>query len=152
MTGLRFPVLRTSVFSQGKSQLGACRGEVMRDQVGKGGHRGPGYAEMGAVGSSHEQGPRKQGAELQAVPGWGGGVLGGPSPRLQGGPGPCAGRAGWHGFRGVRPPSRQAGAPGWGLVAAEDSPGTPGALGAGTESASPPAAPRAPGLPRPSFS
>lgn len=104
----------------------------MKDKVGKGGGRGPREAETGAAGSSHEREPWQWGAKRRAVPGWDGVVPGGPSPHPQGGPGPCAGRAGWHGIRGVRPPSQWAGAPGWGLVAAEDSPGTPGTLEAGT--------------------
>lgn len=51
---------------------------------------------------------------------------------------PCsqAGRAGWHDVRGGRLPSASAGAPVWGLVAAEDLPGTPVALEAETVSAS----------------
>lgn len=81
------------------------------------------------------------GAKHQAVPGRGGGMSGGPSPRPQDGPGLCAGKAGWRGVRGVRPPWQPAGAPGWGLVAAGDLPGTPGTLEAATESASPPASP-----------
>lgn len=64
-------------------------------------------------------------SEPMDLPGWDGSLPGGPSPHPQGGSHPRAGKAGWHGIRGVRPPSLQAGAPGWGLVAPEDSPGTP---------------------------
>ena len=68
------------------------------------------------------------GAKHQAVPGRGGGMSGGPSPRPQHGPGLCAGKAGWHGVRGARPPWQLAEAPGQELVAAGDLPGTPGTL------------------------
>lgn len=66
----------------------------------------------------------------------------GPSCHPQGGPSPCAGRAGWCGIRGVKLPSQQGGAPGLGLAAAGDSPGTPGTLETRTVSASLPAWPR----------
>ena len=130
----------SSVLSRGEQGRCVQRGDDKeRDKVGKvEGERSNGRRN----GSSSEQGPWKQGAKHWAVPGWGGGVPGGPSPRPQGGPGPCAGRAGWHGVRGARPPSQQAGAPGWELVAAGDLPGTLGALEAETESVSPPASPQ----------
>lgn len=104
----------------------------MREKVRAGGTENQGKLKQGHF---CKQGPWQQRAKHWAVPGWDGGVPVGPSPHPRGGPGPCVGRAGWHDIRGVRPPSQQAGAPGWGLEAAEDLPGTPGALEAGTESA-----------------